>query len=307
MMIAVVSHDAGGAEILSSYVRQQNLDSLYVLEGPARKIFERKLGVIQNTRSLEDAINRATSILCSTSWQSDLEFNAIRLASLLGKHSVAFLDHWVNYSDRFTRSGETCLPDEIWVGDSLARSMATDMFPNLPIRFVENPYFQEIRRELGMITLRRSPNPDSISVLYVCEPVREHAQLQFGDERHWGYVEEDALRYFLSNIAALGKSVDRILIRPHPSEPVDKYHWAQHEFNLPIVQGGTHTLVEEIASCDVVVGCESMAMVIGVIAGKRVISCIPPGGKVCALPHREIESLQTLFRISMNVSEETHE
>src|SRR3990172_12247676 len=140
MMITVVSHDAGGAEILSSYVRQQNQDNIYVLEGPALKIFERKLGTIQTTLPLEEAIRRATSILCGTSWQSDLEFNAIRFASSLGKRSVAFLDHWVNYSDRFTRSGETCLPDEIWVGDSIARSMAADMFPHLPIRIVENPY-----------------------------------------------------------------------------------------------------------------------------------------------------------------------
>jgi hypothetical protein len=38
-----------------------------------------------------------------------------------------------------------------------------------------------------------------------------------------------------------------------------------------------------------------MAMVIGLIGGKRVISCIPPGGPACALPQAEIESMRNLL------------
>ena len=43
--VAIVSHDAGGAELISSYVKRK-IDNiyLYVLSGPAVKIFERKLG-----------------------------------------------------------------------------------------------------------------------------------------------------------------------------------------------------------------------------------------------------------------------
>jgi len=294
MPIVICSHDAGGAEVLSSYVRQQKLDCLYVVEGPARKIFERKLGSIE-VLPLEEAIRQSASILCGTSWQSDLEFEAIKLARSLGKRSVAFLDHWVNYRERFVRLGETCLPDEIWVGDPIAEMMAAQNFPNLTIRLVENPLFQDIQQQLTLVQALHRPSPDKISVLYVCEPVREHALLQFGDERHWGYVEEDALRYFLANVAALGKPVERIVIRPHPSEPVDKYDWAQDEFDLPIQAGGARTLIDEIADSDVVVGCESMAMVVALYAGKRVISCIPLEGKPCGLPQPEIERFTILL------------
>jgi hypothetical protein len=293
-MLAVVSHDAGGAEILSSYVRQRGLNCIYVLEGPALNIFERKLGSIA-VLPLKEAVMLSTSILCGTSWQSDLEFNAIKMARLLGKGSIVFLDHWVNYYERFVRSGELCLPDEIWVGDSVAECIAKEIFPAPKIRLVENPYTQDIRNELVEIPTRPSPNPDKLSVLYVCEPIREHALRNFGDECHWGYVEEDALRYFLTNISALGKPMEYILIRPHPSEPVDKYLWAQREFDMPIIQGGTHSLLEEVVDCDIVVGCQSMAMVVGLLASKRVISCIPPQGKPCALPHREIVRFQELI------------
>lgn len=288
--LVIVSHDAGGAEILSSYVRRNKLNPLYVLEGPSRKIFERKVGVIQ-TLPLEQALLQASSILCSTSWQSDLEFNAIKLAKKLGKPSVAFLDHWVNYPERFTRKGETCLPNEIWVGDTIAKKMAERVFPYQSVCLKENPYFLDVLDEIELIDHPRRNISDGISILYVCEPLREHAKLRYGNERYWGYVEEDALRYFLSNISIFGRTVKCVQIRPHPSEERDKYNWAKKEYSLPIVVSRDDTLLTKVMMSDVVVGCESMAMVIGLLAGKRVVSSIPPEGRECMLPHSKIEKL----------------
>jgi hypothetical protein len=106
--------------------------------------------------------------------------------------------------------------------------------------------------------------------------------------------EDDALRYFLANVDALRRPVDRIVIRPHPSEARDKYAWAEQAVNLLVVRGGQRGLVAEIAEADVVVGCESMALVVALAAGKQAVSCIPPGGKACALPHSEIAHLSML-------------
>lgn len=292
-MITVISHDAGGAEVLSSYIRQQNMRCVCVLEGPACKIFARKLNVV-NQKPLLDAIKQADFILCGTSWQSDLEFNAIKIAHSLSKRSVAFLDHWTNYKERFIRGGELCLPDEIWVGDTVAEVMAKKIFPNLPIQIVKNPYFNEICQELEKVSIRGLSPSDKLSVLYVCEPIREHALKQHGNALHWGYTEEGALRYFLSNLEILGKKIERIVIRPHPSESAEKYHWVQKEFNLPIKTANL-ALLEDIIESDIVVGCESMAMVIGMLAGKKVISSIPPGGAPCILPQNEIIHLQSLI------------
>jgi hypothetical protein len=292
-MICIVSHDAGGAEILSSYVRRQKPACRFVLAGPAVKIFERKLGPVQLS-PLEGALATADSLLCGTSWQSDIEWRAIALACDLGKPSAAFLDHWVNYRERFIRGGKTHLPEEIWVGDALARGRAEVLFPGRIIRLVDNPYFADLRNELA--GLKRSPASvcEGLRILYVCEPLREHALLEHGNERHWGYVEEDALRYFLTHLDVLGAPIGHIVLRPHPSEKSDKYDWALREFGLPIVRGGGRSLFEEVVDADVVVGCESMAMVIGLLAQRRAISCIPPGGRPCVLPQTEIESLQAL-------------
>jgi hypothetical protein len=302
-MIAVISHDAGGAEILSSYVRQEGMECLFVLVGPARSIFERKLGRIA-TSTLDEVIRKSTSMICSTSWESDIEVQAIKLSRTLGKRSVAFLDHWVNYRERFTRCGEIVLPDEIWVGDHMAKAMATDVFLNVPIKLIENPYLKDIKREFNSIQTYSPSRSGSISVLYVCEPISTHALLRYGNAHHWGYVEDDALRYFLLNISALNKPVERVVIRPHPSEANDKYSWVQQEFKLPILLGGTCPLVEEIAESDVIVGCESMALVVALSIGKKVLSCIPPNGRTCVLPHTEIVKLQDLLEKKVEIYED---
>lgn len=291
---AVVAHDAGGAEVLSSYIAHERLDCRYVLEGPARAVFERKLGVL-TLSTLADAVRVADSVLCGTSWQSDLELDAIRLARASGKPSVAWIDHWVNYRARFERAGVTTLPDELWVGDEWALALARQHLPELPVRLLDNPYFADVALSLAQEARIYPALPGQLAVLYVCEPIREHALLRYGDARHWGYTEEEALRYFLSNLAALGAPVGRIVIRPHPSEAPGKYADVAAEFDLPIQFSAGQTLSAQVASSDCVVGCSSMAMVVGLLAGKRVLSVIPPGGPACSLPQPDIESLRQML------------
>ena len=290
-MIAIVSHDAGGAEMLSSHVRRQDLACIYSLAGPAVHIFERKLGKI-GLVPLDEAIRKCDWLLCGTSWQSDLEWRAIGSAKECGKKSVAFLDHWVNYRERFIRNGDMRLPDEVWVGDTHAERIAHDELPEVVINMAGNPYFEDLKMELAAIAVPERKGC-GLNVLIVTEPLREHGLQQFGDERHWGYTEEEALNHFLSNLHVLGQPVGRISIRPHPSEPEDKYDWVAREYKLPIFRGGLKTLLEEISEHDVVVGFESMAMIVGLLANKPVCSCIPPGGTEMRLPYMEIRRLFT--------------
>ena len=290
-IIAIVAHDAGGAEVVSSYVRQEKLKCIYAIEGPAVNVFKRKLGEIE-IHCLEEAISQADWLLCGTSWQSDLEFNAIKLGRKLGKHSVSFLDHWVNYRERFERQGVINLPDEIWAGDLIAANMAKSIFTDTPVKLIDNPYFIDILRKIGNAKNEHQDRSQNLKILYVCEPIKEHALKQYGDANHWGYTEEDALRFFLDNLYILCDSVEEIVIRPHPSEKSEKYQWVKTKYNFPIVFGGMLSLVKEIVQSDVVVGCSSMAMVIGLLAGKKVISCIPPIGCNYSLPQKDIVMLR---------------
>jgi hypothetical protein len=291
--VAVISHDAGGAEILSSWLSRANCVASVVVSGPAEAIFRRKCPCAEFL-TLDDALEKSDWLLCGTGWQSSFERKAIARGRALGKKTVAFLDHWVNYRERFDEAGVSVLPDEIWVGDADAERIARAQFDVTPVLLQSNPYIEDLLAEIARTQTVPSASTAS-RILYVCEPVAEHALAQYGNERHWGYTEHDALFFFLTNVAALGQPIDAITIRTHPSEPVDKYQWAQDFAALPIQFGGKHTLLEETLAADIVVGCESMAMVVGLLAGKRVISAIPPEGRRCQLPHQEIEHMQQLI------------
>ncbi len=296
--VSIVSHDSGGAEILSSWLRRNNCAASVVAKGPAKKIFKRKCPNIEFV-NLDQALIKSTWLLCGTGWQSNFERLAISKARNLGIKTVAFLDHWVNYLERFQENGHFILPDEIWVGDIDAKDVACSIFNQTPVILKPNPYFEDLIDEINFIKKNKLPTYKN-KILYVCEPVAEHALAKHGNDRHWGYTEFDALRFFLKNISALCQSIDSIIIRPHPSEKEDKYKWVNSQTTLPIEFGGKKTLLEEIFESNIVVGCESMAMVVGLLAKKRVISTIPPGGRNCQLPHVNIENLQKLVKSRNN-------
>jgi hypothetical protein len=298
-MICIVSHDAGGAEILASYAKQNHRSWLFSLAGPAEKVFAGKMGKVESL-PFEDAIEKADEVLCGTSWQSDLEWQAIALSRKMGKRSVAFLDHWVNYQERFVRADVQHLPDEIWVGDVHAEALASAEFPGIPIRLVPNPHFVDIRNQVANLKVAsKKPahsNLQDCKVLFVCENISEHAQMQHGDPRFWGYTEFDAIEYFFANIKALQTLIATVTIRPHPSDPAGKYdHVIDKHLELAHLSSG-QPLLADIAAADVVVGCESMAMVIAVQCGRRVVSCIPLQQVALKLPFSEIEILSTLVR-----------
>ena len=290
--VTLVCHDAGGAEILSSWLNRSYCSASIVVAGPAEAIFRRKCPEAEFLE-LEASLTKSEWILCGTGWQSNFERKAISRGRALAKKTVAFLDHWVNYRERFHEDGRSVLPNEIWVGDIEAERIASSLFDTTPILLQPNPYFEDLLAEIKR-KLATGIKSSSGRVLYVCEPIAEHALSQYGNSRHWGYTERDALLYFFANIRALGQPIDTITVRPHPSEPANKYYWAKGLISQQVEFGNNTSLLEEILASDIVVGCESMAMVVGLLAGKRVVSTIPPGGRACQLPHHDIESLRQL-------------
>jgi hypothetical protein len=292
--VAIISHDAGGAEILSSWLNRGNFEARIAVEGPAKEIFTRKCPSV-NFVSAETAINESDWMLSGTGWQSNFEIDAIAFAKSKHKKSVAFLDHWVNYRERFCRNGKIILPDEIWVGDSEAEKIALELF-SVPVVLNENPYVLDLLEELSSIRSHQNRVPGT-RILYVCEPIADHAFTQFGNPRHWGYTEIDALKFFLLNLRALQMPTHSITVRPHPSEGSSKYEWVCSQTSVPVNFGGKKSLIEEIIDADIVVGCESMALVIALHASKRVISSIPFGGRKCQLPHPGIERLSDLCSV----------
>jgi hypothetical protein len=293
MKILVVSHDAGGAEIVSAWVKKNKVHQYsYCLQGPAQAVFSRKLLGIKIADCSDLDLSGFDLVLTGTSWSSDLEKRMILRAKKNGVKSAAYLDHWVNYRERFGYPAENWLehlPDEIWCGDGYAMKISQNCgIPVQKLRFVENQYFLQIKEEAQAY----SPEVIPHSILYICEPVSEHIQKEHGDEFYLGYNEFTAMKLFLKTLLSSDKRSGPITIRPHPSEKEGKYDQIVTSFEngLQISISNGDQLYEEIQRAETIVGYESMVLVVAILLNKKVFSIIPPQGPPCRLPHAKIQS-----------------
>jgi hypothetical protein len=285
--LAVVCHDAGGANQIIAMLRDHDLAALEVkpvMQGPALNLWRNAFPDLPSFPDLQTALHESGSLLSGTGWASDLEHQARLLAKQLHIPSIAVLDHWVNYPARFVRNDVTVLPDTIWVTDTDAEKLALAEFPATPIQLVPNPYLESQREQLSKPDQLLDPH-----LLFVCEPSLST----------WGRDiagEFQALNYFLSQLHHLDVPTGtRILLRPHPSEPAGKYaNWLAQNAHHPIFLDESLDLISAMRNAQWVVGCQSYAMAVALSAGRQVYSALPPWAPPCRLPQSGIIHLKLL-------------
>jgi len=286
---AVVCHDAGAANIIQAWIlAKPKHDWRPVMDGPAARSWDSLRMIIPTFRSLESALSGASLVLTGTGWSSDLEHLARRLARTRGIPTVAVLDHWINYEDRFTRNGEVVLPDAIYVTDKYALREACLRFPSVPVSLYENLYLAAQLSELPPL----EANADE--VLYLLEPIRADWPRHLPGEL-------EALEYFFKNWDKLNIPAGATLrLRPHPSDPPGKYaEWLDcySVSHRHVVLDHSRSLVQDMKRARWIVGCETYAMVVALAAGREVISSLPPWAPPCRLPH---EGIIHMSRLNLN-------
>lgn len=291
-VIGVVSHDAGGAEMIAHFIKNDLRQFKFTLEGPAVNVFERVIGEFPNI-PLDLLVEESDVLLCGTSWNSSLENRAIYEFKEAGKYSIAILDHYVNYKERFFQNSFNQLPDEIWVTDKFAFEKALEFAGNVKLRIVGNPYLVQQKIEFQKKKSRSSEHNEAV-ILYLFEPISEHYQSKLKSVNTLGYDEFDAFEYFLKNIHKVAPKVLKIILRPHPSDPVGKYESLATCSNIQIEVSKNIDLLDDLALSDMVVGCESMGLLVATSIGKKVFSSIPPGGYTHDMPFTEVTFIRDL-------------
>jgi hypothetical protein len=292
--LVLVAHDAGGAELVAAWARRHfGEDYACVAEGPARRVF-----ADAPARMLDkvDALARLAefcTVLTGSSWDSDLEKLFIKRSGALGVRCVTYLDHWTDYRERFTSAGRLLLPSEIWVADEHAERIAKAEFPGHPVRMAGNFYLEEIAAQVKARFFPTRDRAGKKRVLFVSEPLAEAAARKHGDPNYFGYTELKALGAFLEHARRnWAREIEAIRIRRHPSELPGKFAAFLDARSLfPVTECGEAPLVDDCAWADWIVGCQSMAMIVGLLAGKDVYSAIPAGGRPSAIPYPGIVPL----------------
>jgi hypothetical protein len=270
LRVLAVCHDAGGAELVAAWLRRQDARVALVLDGPARAVVERVLGPGLDVRDPFPDFTGFDLVLCGSSGEADLERRAVEAARGAGVRCAVYLDHWVNYALRFG----AVLPDEVWVTDEHAARLAAEALPGVDVRIQGNPYVEDAAAEVAAIASGGDARSGGERVLYVTEPTP---------------TAPAALAGYLELLAQAPPAALRL--RRHPAEPPHKYRGELAAFagRLPLSDSPGGTLAEDIAWADTVVGCDTMAMVVALYAGRRVIAVEAPGARPLSLPFPEIE------------------
>jgi hypothetical protein len=303
--VAVCAHDAGAASHMAAWLAPLQPQLRLCLAGPAEQVFKPRLGTAPRSRhSLEEALDGALVLISGTGWASDLEHRARRLAHQRGIPSVAVLDHWLNYHERFWRDGEEQLPDALWVADAEAAALAEAGFPNLPVLQLPNHWLEGLCSDVQAIrsnggSQARRP---ARRLLYLLEPIRVPWSQGPGCASEAG--EFQGVRYWLMQLPHLVKQgwvapqheLEALALRPHPSEPVGKYDAliAETAAVWPIQLDRASGLAESLAWADAVFGCETQALVAAMACHLTAFSTVPSWAPPCRLPHASLHHLSQL-------------
>jgi len=296
MKTLIVAHDAGGSQVLSSWVARQEDPSRFIfsVEGPALEIFREKIETFKNME-IENAISSANSIITTTSWASDIEISALkRFKDLEGSHSVVLLDHWINYRERLLYRNQLILPNEIWVTDHFAAELAIKTFSKIPVSTIHNYYLDEVINKV--YDLRHSYLGDKVKtkleILFIGENISTNCERTHGAANFYGYTEQESFIYFLERINKFGNLQNIVLtIRPHPSETAEKYISLipvslKEKLNYFVSK---NSLEIDLAKSDLVVGMSSFVLYISVNAQIRTLCVIPDSSIKCVIPDPKIE------------------
>lgn len=300
-VVVVVCHDAGGAEVLSALVAANKQKCEWYVIGknasPAQAIFLRKgldgfWTTMEDVSSVSEIMRRISPdyLFHSTGWQVRIEKAFLEWAKEYEIISVAFLEHWVNYKERFgypDKDWENNLPDWIAVGDQPALELAQSLsLPNLI--YVKNYYFDEIRQYRTIFSSDSYKSVYSDLCLFVSEPISEGAYKLYGDKEYWEFSEIAAIKSILERFDLMKKKfgIKQFAIRLHPSENTSKYHSLLVNYSeiLRIRSAYENPLTEDIASARLVLGFTSMALFNAYLMGKPVISFIPSMKLKCTVP-----------------------
>jgi len=273
--VGIVCHDAGGANQIMAMCEVAGFPRVRAyMEGPARALWHGRFPAHSLAASLDELLDETHTLITGTGWASALEHDARVAASWRGIHSIAVLDHWVNYRERFIRNDVFLLPDEIWVVDEHALRIARAVFPGQCILLKPDSYAQEQVRAISPVGAILGNE-----LAYLLEPARSD----------WGRGEPgefQALRYFLARLPGLGLPTDTIIrLRPHPSDPPGKYDaFLQPSGPWPVLLDNGD-LTSAISRARWVAGCQTHAMTLALQAGRTVLCTLPPWAPACVLPH----------------------
>ena len=235
-IIVIFSHDAGGAQILSSYLVKKKIFSIYgICKGPAVNIFKEKKIKVKKI-SIENSINLGDVFFTTTSWNSILEKTAMKKLCEKRKKFITFIDHRLHFKKKFNFK---YLPSEIWSFDTKSHDICKKIFKDTVIKLKKN-YFHNYA--IKKISEYKKNELFKSNYLYLTEPISDLHRKFY--KKKIDLIEVDTLNFFLNKC----RTYHNITIRVHPNDNFKKYSYINKKFrNLKIRFDNKTSLYKQLA------------------------------------------------------------
>jgi hypothetical protein len=289
--VLVVARDAGAASALAPVVAalsdEGSLPPEIVAWGNARAVFEAQGLPVrafpeepdpQEIDALLTSID-AAAVLSGTSLSAELDGRLWAAADAAGIPSLALLDHWKNYAERFTVAAPfDVLPTVIAVMDDVAeRELVALGCPPDRVRVTGQPRFDALLAALSPDLGAHARTAHGIDVARRVVVFASQPRGVPYDEGG-GFTQEEALRAFLDALEDVAPDA-LALVKLHPVEDVAPTAAVVsgrtgNEIRL-LVEGST---LELATLADVFCGMTSIVLLDAALLGLPTVSIRPGGG-----------------------------
>lgn len=242
--VLFVFGDAAGAKSLLAIVQNLKLsNSTFYLFSDRYHSFYQNFNLIVNIEELNvvyDFIKKESPeiIFTGTSLPGKFEVNILRYAIGNKINCFSFIDHWVNFKERFTSDGELYLPNKIFVIDQRAIDLAiAEGVPREKLFLFKSPYQEWLKNWnpnqgraelLAMLGL----GADIRFILYAPEPIQK-----YGLSSKYGFDEfqilEEIIAVFQANLHAGGRIPNTMLVyKVHPNCSIEETNFLLSSMSL---------------------------------------------------------------------------
>ena len=279
-MKVVVCKDAGSANLMAEDIKK-NKDYIFFLKEPAKSIFEKKNIKSHNLKLLKKYIAKSNLLIAGTSWPLDIDYRSIKFAKKYNVKVITYLDHWVNYIERFNNN-KLMLPNILITTDKYSYALARKKFPKIKIIKRKNKYLNKLKLEYKKI------KKENKYILYIDNHLVDIKKNIINDKKYFKYDEKTIFKNFYFKIKKTKYKSKKILFRIHPKKTKKNALQVIKGHETSCVFSKNTSLIKDIAKSQIVVGWNSMAMYLAHKLKKKVMHILPKGIKSNVLPIKNI-------------------
>ena len=264
--IGLICKDAGSGFFLSQMCKKNKNKYLYFLKQPALNIFKNEIGNFRNNLKLKK-LNNVDKIISGTG-KTNFEKNIIH-RFIKKKFIVVYVDHWVNFKNRFTYKNFFLAPSEIWVSDRKTLNLSKNYFPKITKTFslnIKNKIIKKQNKSVSFLYLLGSLNKNKLDNK-LTKTIKNLEKKSF--EKFILFVKKNKI--YEKNIS--------IKIRIHPEEK-NKVFIKKKLKKLKNITMSKSNLIDEINISTHVFGANSTSIIIAEKLKKKLIICLDKDNEI---------------------------